>query len=61
MAIDDLLDEHEQSERVRSWLRSNAAGLIGGVGLGLAGIAGWHWWQGQQQGAVAFWPEGGKA
>lgn len=51
MAIDDLLDEHEQSERVRSWLRSNAAGLIGGVGLGLAGIAGWHWWQGQQQGA----------
>lgn len=51
MAIDDLLDEHEQSERVRSWLRSNAAGLIGGVGLGLAGIVGWHWWQGQQQGA----------
>lgn len=48
MAIDDLLDEHEQSERVRSWLRSNAAGLIGGVGLGLAGIVGWHWWQGQQ-------------
>lgn len=51
MAIDDLLDEHEQSERVRSWLRGNAAGLIGGVGLGLAGIVGWHWWQGQQQGA----------
>jgi predicted negative regulator of RcsB-dependent stress response len=49
MAIDDLLDEHEQSERVRSWLRSNALGLIGGVGLGLAGIVGWHWWQGRQQ------------
>lgn len=48
MAIDDLLDEHEQSERVRSWLRSNALGLIGGVGLGLAGIVGWHWWQGQR-------------
>ena len=31
MAIDDLLDEHEQSERVRAWLRNNAAGLIGGV------------------------------
>ncbi len=54
MAIDDLLDEHEQSERVRSWVRSNALGLIGGVGLGLAAIAGWQWWQGQQvQGRMA--------
>lgn len=48
MAIDELLNEHEQSEKVRSWLRSNALGLIGGVGLGLAVIAGWQWWQGQQ-------------
>jgi predicted negative regulator of RcsB-dependent stress response len=49
MALDDLLDEHEQSERVRSWLRGNAAGLIGGVLLGLAAIGGWQWWQKQQQ------------
>ncbi len=49
MAIDDLLDEHEQSERVRGWLRQNGAGLIGGVVLGLAAIAGWQWWQQQQQ------------
>lgn len=49
MAIDDLLDEHEQSERVRAWLRSNAIGLIGGVVLGLALIGGWQWWQRQQQ------------
>ena len=48
MALDDLLDEHEQGERVRSWLRSNALGLIGGVALGLGAIAGWQWWQGQQ-------------
>ena len=48
MAIDDLLDEHEQSERVRSWIRSNALGLVGGVALGLGAIAGWQWWQGQQ-------------
>lgn len=48
MAIDDLLNEHEQSERVRSWIRSNAIGLIGGVGLGLGAIFGWQWWQGQQ-------------
>ena len=44
MAIDDLLDEHEQSERVLAWLRSNGAGLIGGVILGLALIIGWQWW-----------------
>lgn len=45
MAIDDLLNEHEQSERVRSWLQKNAFGLIGGVALGLGLIAGWQWWQ----------------
>lgn len=44
MAIDDLLDEHEQGERVRAWLRSNALGMIGGVGLGIAAIYGWGWW-----------------
>lgn len=49
MAIDDLLDEHEQSERVRSWLRGNAAGLAGGVLLGLALIGGWQYWQKHQQ------------
>ncbi len=51
MAIDDLLDEHEQGEKVRSWLQSNAIGLIGGVALGLALIGGWQWWQRQQESA----------
>ncbi len=49
MAIDDLLDEHEQGERVRNWLRSNGAGLVGGVLLGLAIIGGWQWWQKREQ------------
>lgn len=44
MAIDDLLDEHEQSERVLDWLRRNGAGLVGGVVIGLALILGWQWW-----------------
>lgn len=48
MAIDDLLDEHEQGEIVRSWLRENGAGLIGGVVLGLALIWGFQWWQQQR-------------
>lgn len=49
MAIDDLLDEHEQGERVRTWLRENGAGLIGGVLLGLVVIGGWQWWQKQRE------------
>ena len=50
MAIDDLLDEHEQSERVHRWVRENGLGLVGGVVLGLALVGGWKWWQGHQQG-----------
>lgn len=45
MAIDDLLDEHEQSERVRSWLRSNGVSILAGVAVAIGGIAGWQWWQ----------------
>jgi len=48
MALDDLLDEHEQSERVLEWLRRNGAGLIGGILLGLAAIGGWKWWESHQ-------------
>lgn len=50
MAIDELLDEHEQSERVREWLRRNGSALIFGVALGLAAIGGWQWWQRHQAG-----------
>lgn len=48
MALDDPLDEHEQSERVLEWLRRNGAGLIGGILLGLAAIGGWKWWESHQ-------------
>lgn len=49
MALDDPLDEHEQSERVLEWLRRNGAGLVGGIVLGLAAIGGWKWWGNHQQ------------
>ncbi|MDQ3286648.1 MAG: tetratricopeptide repeat protein [Pseudomonadota bacterium] len=49
MAIDDILDEHEQSERVLEWLRRNGAGLIAGVVLGMAAIGGWKFWEDRQQ------------
>ncbi len=48
MAIDELLDEHEQSERVREWLRRNGSALVFGIALGLAAIGGWQWWQRHQ-------------
>jgi predicted negative regulator of RcsB-dependent stress response len=48
MAIDDLLDEHEQGRRVQEWLRRNGGGLIGGVLLGLAAVGGWKWWERHQ-------------
>lgn len=44
----DQIDEYEQGERVRAWLRNNGASLIGGVAIGLAALGGWQWWQGQQ-------------
>jgi predicted negative regulator of RcsB-dependent stress response len=46
MAIDQL-DEYEQGEKVRSWLRENGSSLLTGVILGLALILGWQWWQGR--------------
>ena len=51
--VDHLLDEHEQSERVRGWLRQNGGGLIAGIALGLAVIGGWNWWQQHQAGQRA--------
>lgn len=48
MAI-ELLDEHEQGERVRQWLRDNGSAIIGGIALGLALIFGWQWYERSQQ------------
>ncbi len=53
MAIDDLLDEHEQSERVRGWLRKNGVSILAGVAIAIGGIAGWQWWQKQQGNELA--------
>ena len=52
MAIDDLLDEHEQSERVRSWLRE-WHNILGGVVIAIGAIAGWQWYQKEQGSKLA--------
>jgi predicted negative regulator of RcsB-dependent stress response len=41
------LDEHEQGELVRRWIRQNGSSLILGIVLGLGLVFGWRWWQGQ--------------
>lgn len=43
----DQIDEYEQGERVRAWLKDNGTSLITGIALGLAGLGGWQWWQNQ--------------
>jgi len=53
MAV-ELYDEHEQSERVRNWLRENGVSILMGVVLALAGIFGWRQWQDYQSGQAAL-------
>jgi predicted negative regulator of RcsB-dependent stress response len=45
MAIDELLDEREQGERVKTWLRDNGLGLVGGLVAGALLIGGYQYWQ----------------
>jgi len=41
----DVLDEHEQGELVRKWLRENAMSIAIGVALGIVLIFGWQQWK----------------
>jgi predicted negative regulator of RcsB-dependent stress response len=52
MSLDDL-DEHEQGERVRQWLRQNGGSIILGIGAGIAALAGYQYWQSMQKERVA--------
>lgn len=49
MAFNEF-DEYETSEKVRDWLRRNAASIVGGVLLGIGGLWAWHAWQDSQAG-----------
>ncbi|HNR22769.1 MAG TPA: tetratricopeptide repeat protein [Steroidobacteraceae bacterium] len=43
--MDEFMSESEQWELVKRWVRENAIWVVGGVALGVAGLAGWRIWQ----------------
>lgn len=48
----DLMNEHEQSEVVRSWLRQYMGSILVGILIGLGLIVGWQQWQRMQGGEL---------
>jgi predicted negative regulator of RcsB-dependent stress response len=52
MSLEDL-DEHEQGERVRQWLRQNGGSIVLGIGAGIAALFGYNYWQGMQKERVS--------
>ena len=47
--MDDYLNEQEQWEFARGWLRHNGPWLVAGVALAAVGLWGWNAWQARQE------------
>lgn len=47
--MDENLNDKEQVELVKSWLRDNGPWLIAGVLIGAAGLWGWNAWQARKE------------
>jgi predicted negative regulator of RcsB-dependent stress response len=45
----DLLSDEDQWEQLKVWLRGNGAAIVGGVLIGVLGLYGWRWWQGNAE------------
>jgi predicted negative regulator of RcsB-dependent stress response len=43
--VDDLISEKEQIEQIRAWWSEYGGYVIGGLGLGIALLVGWNYWQ----------------
>ena len=43
--MDDLISEKEQIEQLRAWWSEYGGYVIGGLGLGIALLGGWNYWQ----------------
>ncbi|MGB2789536.1 MAG: tetratricopeptide repeat protein, partial [Dokdonella sp.] len=44
----EVLDEHEQGELVRKWVRANAMSILIGITIGLLLIFGFQQWKARQ-------------
>ena len=47
--MDEYMNEQEQWEFVRSWVRQNALWVVAGVALAAGGLWGWQAWQAHQE------------
>lgn len=47
----EIYDDHEQSERVRQWMKENGAAIVMGVVLAIGGLYGWKFWQNNEKDA----------
>ncbi|MBE9548992.1 MAG: tetratricopeptide repeat protein [Proteobacteria bacterium] len=47
----EIYDDHEQSERVRQWVKENGAAIVMGIVLAIGGLYGWKFWQNQTKDA----------
>ncbi len=45
----DIYDDHEQSERVRKWIKENGGAMVLGVVLAFGGLYGWKYWQAEER------------
>lgn len=43
--MDEYLSEQEQWDRLKTWLKTNGAWILGGVAIGLLGLWGWRAWE----------------
>ncbi len=49
----EIYDDHEQSERVRDWIKENGSAVVMGIVLAISGLYGWKFWQNAEQDSQA--------
>ncbi|HTE40914.1 MAG TPA: tetratricopeptide repeat protein, partial [Steroidobacteraceae bacterium] len=47
--VEDYLSDREQEEALLVWWRENWIWIVSGVGLGIAGLLGWQYWNRQER------------